>query len=69
MPAKILYVTWNVCNGEAHNNPFIDHCDQCMPFWASYPTCPECKGRVNKSNPDRGKNLLWCPTCSIHLKA
>jgi hypothetical protein len=21
------------CNGEAHGNPFIDHCMVCMPRW------------------------------------
>lgn len=21
------------CNGEAHRNPFIDHCGVCMPRW------------------------------------
>lgn len=26
------------CSGEAHSNPFIDHCMVCMPNWGSYPT-------------------------------
>ncbi len=21
------------CSGEAHSNPFIDHCSMCMPHW------------------------------------
>ena len=27
--------TWSVtrCTGEAHSNPFIDHCGVCMPYW------------------------------------
>lgn len=25
------------CNGEAHGNPYIDHCGVCMPFWGRYP--------------------------------
>ena len=71
MPAKILYVTWIVCTGEAHKNPFIDHCEQCIPFWASYPTCPECKGRVKYSvtNGKEDRTKLWCSTCRIYLKA
>lgn len=28
------------CNGEAHNNPNIDNCAICMPFWQRYPVCP-----------------------------
>lgn len=25
------------CNGEAHSNPYIDHCGVCMPHWGKYP--------------------------------
>jgi hypothetical protein len=27
--------TWRVtqCRGEAHSNPWIDHCYECMPYW------------------------------------
>jgi hypothetical protein len=25
------------CNGEAHSNPYIDHCGVCMPYWGRYP--------------------------------
>ena len=25
------------CTGEAHSNPFIDHCGVCMPHWGKYP--------------------------------
>lgn len=25
------------CTGEAHDNPFIDHCGICMPHWGKYP--------------------------------
>ena len=25
------------CTGDAHSNPFIDHCMVCLPHWGSYP--------------------------------
>lgn len=25
------------CTGEAHSNPYIDHCMVCLPFWGRYP--------------------------------
>lgn len=25
------------CSGEAHSNPFIDHCMQCAPRWGTVP--------------------------------
>lgn len=25
------------CTGEAHSNPYIDHCGVCMPHWGKYP--------------------------------
>lgn len=25
------------CSGEAHSNPYIDHCGVCMPHWGKYP--------------------------------
>ena len=25
------------CMGEAHSNPYIDHCGVCMPHWGKYP--------------------------------
>jgi hypothetical protein len=25
------------CIGEAHKNPFIDHCMVCLPHWGKYP--------------------------------
>jgi hypothetical protein len=24
------------CHGEAHSNPFIDHCMVCLPYWGVY---------------------------------
>lgn len=29
------------CTGEAHSNPYIDHCMICMPNWGSYPVAQE----------------------------
>lgn len=37
MKSKAEYVK---CIGEAHQNPYIDHCEICMPFWGDYPVCP-----------------------------
>lgn len=34
------------CNGEAHENPFIDHCYECMPYWKHIKTCPICKRKL-----------------------
>jgi hypothetical protein len=30
-------VVMQKCNGEAHSNPYIDHCMVCMPHWGEYP--------------------------------
>lgn len=48
------YAVWVKCNGEAHKNPFIDHCMVCMPFWENYPLCPDCKLRLTDKGFCRG---------------
>ena len=50
---------WVKCNGEAHGNPFIDNCMVCIPFWGSYPKCPNC----NKCLTDKG----YCKNCKNHF--
>lgn len=30
------------CTGEAHSNPYVDHCWMCAPFWEMFPACPDC---------------------------
>ena len=37
------------CNGEAHSNPYIDHCGVCMPYWGTFPVA------VPKDTP----GVLW----------
>ena len=36
---------WSVtiCTGEAHSNPYIDHCSECMPNWGIVVTGTEIK--------------------------
>lgn len=43
------HAKWIKCIGEAHGNPFIDHCMVCLPYWGSYPTCPYC-GKACRKN-------------------
>jgi len=51
---------WVKCTGEAHSNPFIDHCGVCMPHWGEFPTCPYCKSsRIKEWPSGRGK----CKQC------
>lgn len=34
------------CTGEAHTNPYIDHCEQCAPRWGWMETTgPATRGR------------------------
>lgn len=34
------------CIGEAHSNPYIDHCMICMPYWENYVVCIQCGYKV-----------------------
>jgi len=56
-------VIWKVCTGEAHGNPWIDHCGVCMPWWGEYPTCPECGRKVRET-----KAKYKCDNCKIYLR-
>lgn len=40
---------WKECQGEAHSNPFIDNCMECLPYWHHYPTCPDCGWKVRQT--------------------
>lgn len=40
---------WVKCNGEAHRNAYIDNCGVCMPFWGSYPVCPDCHNSLKRN--------------------
>jgi len=48
------------CNGEAHRNPFIDHCMACAPFWGEYPVCPECGGSLIISDSQKTGSCRKC---------
>ena len=39
---------WVECTGDAHKNPFIDHCGVCSPFWERIPTCKSCGKTLEK---------------------
>jgi hypothetical protein len=58
-------VIWVKCNGEAHSNPFIDHCIGCMPYWEDYPECPICRTKVKISK--RKSFAFYCPNCRKFL--
>ncbi len=30
---------WIKCPGDAHENPYIDYCLWCAPFWGKIPRC------------------------------
>ena len=55
-----LNAKWIKCQGEAHSNPYIDHCGICMPFWGEYPVCPIDKTRLIKKG--------YCTTCRRHFE-
>lgn len=48
------------CQGEAHKRPLVVGCDDCFPFWAYIPTCPDCQIKLKLTSP---RGLLTCPTC------
>ncbi len=52
---------WKVCNGEAHGNPYIDHCMVCMPWWGSYPICPYCGKAGYRAR--TGRMRMKCALC------
>jgi|MudIll2142460700_1097286.scaffolds.fasta_scaffold2708611_2 hypothetical protein len=56
-------VVWVKCTGEAHSNPYIDHCFVCIPWWGDYPTCPVC-GRKVRQTPKKYR----CDHCKIYLR-
>lgn len=37
---------YNECNGDAHENAYIDNCMICAPRWGHYFTCPDCTGKL-----------------------
>lgn len=43
------YAIYRDCNGEAHDNPNIDNCMVCLPFWGRYPVCPTDGGKLAES--------------------
>lgn len=58
------YAIITKCTGEAHSNPFIDHCSICMPGWGDIPTCSKCGGRLIVT--DRGN--YRCRTCKVTIR-
>lgn len=55
------------CTGEAHRNPYIDHCYECMPYWEQVPYCPQCGSRVRETAIKNPAKRFYCPKCRIHL--
>lgn len=49
------------CTGEAHSNPYIDHCYECMPYWKYVPVCPYCRTMIPSRKPER--KSVACPGC------
>jgi hypothetical protein len=56
--SNVLEIQWERCSGEAHTNPYIDHCQLCMPYWEDIPTCPD----DHRKLADKG-NYFQCPLC------
>ena len=54
---------WQVCNGDAHSNPHIDHCGVCMPHWGEYPTCPYCGKKLGAT----GVSKTMCRGCKRYV--
>lgn len=52
-----------MCSGEAHENPFIDNCPVCMPYWEEIMTCPECGKKLRITD----KSFI-CDDCKIGYK-
>jgi len=63
MNQKQLKIIWIKCNGEAHSNPWIDHCMVCLPYWEDIPTCSSCGGKLEIN---RQKRTAWCKQCKKH---
>lgn len=53
---------WVKCKGEAHDNPLIDNCVMCAPFWEEYPVCP-----ANHANPVKLNEKGYCWVCARHF--
>lgn len=52
------------CKGEAHRNPFIDHCMECAPHWEKYLVCSVCgKKLLGKPRPYKKYKLYYCKHC------
>lgn len=51
---------WRECRGEAHRNPYIDHCMVCLPWWGRYPTCSACGSKLRER-----RNDLICDKCKL----
>lgn len=54
----LAHIVWWTCNGDAHKNPFIDHCMVCLPYWEQVPTCHICGGKLTS-----GISYYRCPAC------
>jgi hypothetical protein len=51
---------WVKCDGEAHDNPYIDNCWTCAPFWEKIPRCTcGCDGKRMRVT---DKHII-CPAC------
>jgi hypothetical protein len=62
---ETLKVKWKRCNGDAHQNPMIDHCGICIPYWEVYPTCPLCHKKVSTTK--RSPFAFYCGSCRKFL--
>lgn len=57
MPVERV-LAWKRCSGEAHTNPYIDHCMICFPWWDAYPYCTGCRRKLRET-----KKFYICPGC------
>lgn len=51
------------CTGEAHSNPFINHCTTCLPYWGRYPVCNQCGHKLYPT-----PTGYSCHTCKVFYK-
>ena len=54
------------CDGEAHSNGHQDHCMVCLPYWGSYPTCPDCNVKLKRPRSGSSKARCTNSACASH---
>lgn len=61
MASQLPLAVTQPCTGEAHQNPYIDHCPVCMPNWGFTIHCINCGKQLKYSR--RGVLQLACEKC------